>query len=76
MFLAQYAFRPFLNSPPIWDYWLLLIIPLCLGVAIVYKSMKVASPRQLPLEAISTMAYILGAMAAIAAAVTLLNAII
>ena len=76
MFLAVYTFRPFLNSPPIWDYWLLLIVPLVVGVAVVYKTMKVATFAELPVQAILTCVYILAAMAGIAAAVSIVNALV
>jgi hypothetical protein len=46
------AWKLFVNPPPgIWDYWYLLPLPLCLGLAIVYKSIKCPSMKQVPREA-------------------------
>ena len=45
------AFRPFWQPLPVWDYWYLLLVPLCLGVSIVYKSIKCHRMRQVPREA-------------------------
>ncbi|HTL30590.1 MAG TPA: hypothetical protein VL282_15270 [Tepidisphaeraceae bacterium] len=49
--LAQYVWHPFLNQPPIWDRWYLLLLPLCAGIAIAYKSVKCHSMKQMPWEA-------------------------
>jgi hypothetical protein len=76
MMLATYVFRPFLNSPPVWDYWLLLILPLLLGVAIVYKASKVESLSKLPVQALLLTIYIVLAMAGIAAAVSVINSLV
>ena len=45
------AWIPFLYPLPIWDYWPWLLIPLCVGVSIVYKSIKCRSMRTVPREA-------------------------
>ena len=45
------AFRPFWQPLPVWDYWYLLLVPLCLGVSIVYKSIKCHRMSQVPREA-------------------------
>jgi hypothetical protein len=45
------GYIPFLRPLPIWDYWYLLLPPLCIGVAIVYKSIKCRHMSQVPREA-------------------------
>ncbi len=50
--LLLLAWKPFIDPPPhVWDYWYLLPLPLCLGVSIVYKSIKCPSMKQVPREA-------------------------
>jgi hypothetical protein len=49
--LSAYVWRPFFNQPPIWDWWYLLLLPLCAGVSIAYKSVKCRSMSQVPWEA-------------------------
>jgi hypothetical protein len=51
LLLAEYVWRPFLNQPPVWDQWYLLLLPLCAGVSIAYKSVKCRSMSQVPWEA-------------------------
>ena len=62
------AYRPFLDPLPVWDYWYLLLLPLCVAVAVVYKSIKCATMRQVPAEAARTTVYIIVGMIAAAAA--------
>ncbi len=57
------TYRPFLDPLPVWDYWFVLIIPLCAAVAIVYKSMKCRSMRQVPREAGAIILWIIGGFA-------------
>jgi hypothetical protein len=38
---------------PVWDQWYLTAVPLCVGVAIVYKSIRARSMRRVPKEATS-----------------------
>lgn len=45
------AWTPFVQPLPVWDYWYLLVLPLCAGLAIVYKSIKCDSMRRVPREA-------------------------
>ena len=45
------AYTPFVTPLPIWDYWMLLLLPLSIAVAIVYKSIKCQSMSQVPREA-------------------------
>ncbi len=58
----QYEYRPFLTPLPVWDYWAWLIVPLCLGVSVVYKSAKCWKMSEVPREAIKITLWILGAM--------------
>lgn len=60
------AYTPFLHPMPVWDYWLWLIIPLTLGVAIVYKGMKCRRLADVPREAAQISFLILTGMAAAA----------
>jgi len=62
------AYRPFLDPLPVWNDWILLIIPLCAAVAIVYKSMKCSSMKQVPLEAGAIILWIIGGFTAAAVA--------
>jgi hypothetical protein len=70
MFLA--AYRPFLDPLPVWDYWYLLILPLCFAVAVVYKSMKCSRISQVPLEAGQIVLWILGGFSGAALALLVL----
>ncbi len=50
------AYQPFIDSvqaiaPNLTTYWLLLLLPLVVAVAIVYKTTKVYSLKELPKEA-------------------------
>jgi len=62
-----YAFRPFVTAPPIWDYWWVLLLPLCAGVAVVYKSAKCYRVGEVPREAAVLTTWIVAAMVAAAA---------
>ena len=52
---------------PLWNHWAWLVIPLVIGVAIVWKSVKCRLPRQIPLEAAVISFWILLLMSAAAA---------
>ncbi len=66
------AYRPFLDPLPIWNYWFVLILPLCASVAVVYKSMKCRSMAQVPREAGAIVLWIIGGFGAAAAVLMLL----
>jgi hypothetical protein len=66
LFVLSYV--PFVYPLPIWDYWPWLIIPLTLGVSIVYKSVKCQHMRMVPKEALQIFVWILVGMAAAAGA--------
>ena len=65
-----FAYSPFLTPLPIWNYWPLLLFPLCALVAIVYKSIKCASMDQVPREATALFIWILIGMVAAGAVLT------
>jgi membrane protein YdbS with pleckstrin-like domain len=50
--LAQWHYQPFKKPAPIWDYWYLLLLPLCLAISIVYKSVRCESMRRVPRDAL------------------------
>jgi hypothetical protein len=60
------SYRPFVTPLPIWDWWILTLIPLCLGVAIVYKALKCGSMREVPKQALMISLWIIGGMGAAA----------
>jgi len=45
------GYTPFYDPLPVWDVWYLLLIPLCVAISIVYKSIKCQSMNQVPREA-------------------------
>lgn len=74
-FLAS-SWKPFLTTMPVWNYWPVLSLPLCLGVAIAYKTTKCHDAADVPRESAILFAWIvLGLIAAavIVQLVTLLN---
>jgi hypothetical protein len=67
--LARVSDAPLFVRPlPLWDYWVWLLVPLSLGVAIVYKSVKCRTMDQVPREAAVLTFWILAVMVAVAAA--------
>ena len=69
---ALLAVRPFLEPLKLWDYWPWLLVPLCFGVSLVYKCVRVDEMRRVPLEALKATIWIVLGMAAAAAALLLL----
>ena len=60
---ADAPYRLFLDPLPVWNnsQWPWLLVPLCLAVSIVYKSIRCRSMRQVPREAVGlTFLIILG----------------
>jgi len=66
------SYRPFISPMPIWEYWYLLIVPLCLAVSIVYKAMKLPDLKSLPRQALMITAWIVICMVMAGAALTVL----
>ena len=61
------AYRPFLDPLPYsWDFWPWLLLPLVVGVAVVYKSIKCRSMKQVPREAAGITLWILAGLGAAA----------
>jgi hypothetical protein len=66
------AYKPFLEPLKVWDYWMWLALPLCFGVSLVYKSVRVESMRRVPAEALKATFWIIAGMTAAAVALALL----
>jgi hypothetical protein len=62
--LAQgaYAYRPFLDPAPVWNVWYVLLVPLCAGIAVVWKSIKCESVGKVPGQAAGLLFWILATM--------------
>jgi hypothetical protein len=65
--LADFVYRPFISPLPLWNYWWTLVFPLCVGVSVVYKAIKMPSMKQVPREAAVITMWILLGMAGTAA---------
>lgn len=57
------AYTPFWQPMPLWDIWYVLLIPLCLGISIVYKAVKCREMNQVPKEAATIFVMIVLGMA-------------
>ena len=57
--LPTLSYTPFMQPLPVWDVWYLLALPLCAGVAIVYKSIRARSMPRVPKEATRATLWIL-----------------
>lgn len=68
------AYRPFLDPLPVWpnSVWPWLIVPLCVAVAIVYKSIRCRTMDRVPREAAGITFWILICMAAAAVALAII----
>jgi hypothetical protein len=67
--MSLLAYTPFLQPiPGLWDEWIWLLLPLCFGVSVVYKSIKCRNMKAVPLQAFLITIYILLSMAAAGAA--------
>ena len=66
------AYRPFLDPLKVWDHWMWLALPLCFGVSLVYKSVRVDSMRRVPVEALKATFWIIAGMAVAAVGLILL----
>lgn len=64
------SFELFRQPLPVWDYWYLLLIPLCLGISIVYKAIKCREMKQVPRE--STVIFFMILLGMVIAAAALL----
>jgi len=71
------AYTPLIDPLPIWVspwIWPLLLLPLSLFVALVYRTIKCEEIKKLPREAAEFFVYIVGGMALAAGALALLAA--
>lgn len=68
--IADYT--PFLQPLKVWDYWPWLLMPLCFGVSLVYKCVRIDDMRRVPVEAFKATLWILFGMAAAAVALWVL----
>ena len=67
------AYTPFVQPlPGVWDYWAWLLLPLCIGVALVYKAIKARSMARVPIETTLITVYILLSMVAAGVALAVL----
>ncbi len=72
------AYTPFFDPLPIWAkpwFWPLLLLPLCLAVAVVYKCVRCRTMNQVPREAMGLFITIVLGMILTAAALAGLAAI-
>ena len=60
------AYTPFVSPLPVWDYWPVLLIPLCVAIAVVYKAIRCESMTQVPWQSFVITLWILGGIAAAA----------
>jgi len=66
------VYHPFLSPLPIWDYWAWLVIPLTLGVSVVYKSIRCSSMSHVPRQAAEISFYIIISMILAAGILTMI----
>ena len=69
---SGYEYQPFKKPLPVWNYWYLLLLPLCLAIAIVYKAIRCETMRRVPREAIGLFVFIIVVMVAAAGALAAL----
>ena len=73
---GEYHWELFKKPLPVWKYWYLLLLPLCLAIAIVYKAIRCEAMRRVPREAIGLFVFIIVVMVAAAGALAALVNII
>jgi 4-amino-4-deoxy-L-arabinose transferase-like glycosyltransferase len=71
--LTTLAYRPFLDPLPIAPYWLMLMPPMAIAVAVVYKTVRVHNLADLPRQATVLSLQIIVFMVLAAAALWLLT---
>jgi hypothetical protein len=66
--IADVAYRPFKDPLPVWQNtrWPWLLLPLCIAVSLVHKSIRCKSMRTVPREAAGLTVFIIIGMAAAA----------
>ncbi len=70
---ARTGYVPFLRPLPVWSdaIWPFLLLPLCIAVSIVYKSIKCRTMADVPREAAKITVWIIGGMVLAAAVLAL-----
>ena len=66
MTLTLLAYTPFMQPLRVWDYWPWLLLPLCFGVSLVYKSVREQRMARVPSEAAKATFWIVLGMGAAA----------
>ena len=61
--ISLLAYRPFLDPRPIDAYWYLLLIPMSLGIALAYKSVRVRDMKDFPRQVLVLTIQIIVSMA-------------
>ena len=74
--LLHLAYVPLRDPVPVGDYWLLLLLPLVVAIAVVYKTIKVYDLSRLPREATILSAQIVAFMILAAAGLWLLTELV
>lgn len=70
------AFRPFFDPLPIDGYWMLLLIPMVICIAVVYKTIKTDRLHKIPREASILAAQIVAFMVLAALALWMLTELV
>jgi hypothetical protein len=70
------AYTPFLDPLPYEPYWLVLLLPLVLAIALVYKTIKSPTLANLPAQAVRLAGEILMFMVLIGAGLWLLTLLV
>lgn len=73
---ALLAFRPFLDPVPIDQYWMLMLLPMVIAIAVVYKTIKTDRLEKIPREATVLAAQIIAFMIMAAAALWMLTELV
>lgn len=73
---AVLAFRPFLDPVPVDQYWMLLLLPMVIAIAVVYKTIKTDRLEKIPREATVLAAQIVAFMVMAAAALWMLTELV
>lgn len=74
--LLTLAFRPFLDPLPIDGYWMALLIPMVICIAVVYKTIKTDRLHKIPREASILAAQIVAFMILAALALWMLTELV
>jgi hypothetical protein len=70
---ASAAWRPLLDPMPVDTYWMWLMVPLIVGIAVVYKALKVDDLAAVPSQALVLATQLVLLMAAAAAILWLVS---